>query len=128
MIERVGSAMGSQSASRSGCPADMTIVSATARAWNVADVFLGSLTALHAAVTGPMPLIRDRRLKLVPATGGFQLPGFYHWLLLPFSKRQVRCDAQAPSALPQKEPQLSVITWRGFRCGHGRCLRQASSE
>ena len=61
-----------------------------ARAWNVTDVFLGTLTALHTAVAGPAPFIQDRRLKLVPATGGFQLPDFYHWLLLPFSRRQVR--------------------------------------
>jgi hypothetical protein len=72
------------------CPAEVTIASAMFRAWNVTDVFLGSLAALHTAVAGPTPFIRDRRLKLVPATGGFQLPGFYHWLLLPFSRRQVR--------------------------------------
>ena len=54
------------------------------------DTFLDSVVALHQAAVGPRALIRDRRLKLVPATsGGFRLPPFYHWLLLPFSKRPV---------------------------------------
>ncbi len=61
----------------------------TRRGWDVTDVFLGSLAALHAAAAGPAPLLRDRRLKLVPAVGGFRLPSHYHWLLLPFSKRKV---------------------------------------
>ena len=52
-------------------------------------MFLGSLAPLHAAAAGPAPLLRDRRLKLVPAAGGFRLPAHYHWLLLPFSKRKV---------------------------------------
>ena len=60
------------------------------------DVFLGSLAALHAAAAGPTPFVRDRRLKLVPAIGGFRLPAAYHWLLLPFSKRKVR----GPDSLP----------------------------
>ena len=59
------------------------------RGWDVTDVFLGSLAALHAAAAGPAPLLRDRRLKLVPAVGGFRLPSHYHWLLLPFSRRKV---------------------------------------
>lgn len=56
---------------------------------SVTDVFLDSVVPLYQAVTGPEPLIRDRRFKLVPAAGGFKLPSFYHWLLLPFSKRPV---------------------------------------
>ena len=54
-------------------------------------MFLDSITPLHTATAAARPLITDRRLKLVPATpGGYRLPGFYHWLLLPFSKRPVR--------------------------------------
>ena len=64
---------------------------ALCRHTRVTDVFLESVVPLHQAVTGSGPLIKDRRIKLVPATaGGYQLPGFYHWLLLPFSERPVR--------------------------------------
>jgi hypothetical protein len=37
---------------------------------------------------GP-PLLLDRRAVLVPGIDGYPMPDFYHWLLLPFSKRKV---------------------------------------
>lgn len=64
---------------------------ALCRHTSVTDVFLESVVPLHQAVTGSGPLIKDRQFKLVPVTaGGYQLPAFYQWLLLPFSKRPVR--------------------------------------
>jgi hypothetical protein len=36
-----------------------------------------------------LPLLLDRRAKLVPGVDGYPMPDFYHWLLLPFSERKV---------------------------------------
>ena len=79
------------------------------------DVFLSSLVALHAAAAGPAQLMHDRRLKLVAAIDGFRLPTFYHWLLLPFSKRRVR------EALPDSS-SIAAGLRVGLSRDHAWCL------